>query len=329
MIGRPTSAFPIRVLLEPADRIEYTVGAGMSTDTGPRARAGVHNRRVNSRGHRLKADLSVSSVIQAIAVEYRKPLADPRSEWLSYTGGLTSEETDTSKSDSARVGVRRSRRLDDDWMRTLALDLSYDQYEIGGIESHSRLVLPGVLYDHKRADRDILPTRGRRLSLELRGTAQVIGSDTSFLQAIASARFVRSINADSRLLARATVGVTAKSDFDELPPSVRFYAGGDESVRGFDFKTLGPIDDAGNVIGGSNLLVASIEYERRLRGNFFWAAFVDAGNAFDGLDIDPAAGAGLGIKWVSPLGPLRFYLAHPLNKSDRNVRLHIRLGPDL
>ena len=320
---------PVSVQLEPADRIEYTVGVGMSTDTGPRARAGFHNRRVNSRGHRLKADLSVSEVIQALAVEYRKPLTDPRTEWLSYTAGLTSEHTDTSESDTARVGVRRSKRLSSEWIRTLALDLTYDRYDIGGVESRSRLLLPAVLYDHKRADRDIFPTRGRRLSLELRGTGEFIGSDTSFMQAIVSGRIVRSLNEDSRLLARATVGVTAKSNFGELPPFVRFFAGGDESVRGFDFETLGPVNDTGDVIGGSHLLVASIEYEHRLRGNFLWAAFVDAGNAFDNFDVDPAVGAGLGLKWLSPLGTLRFYLAHPLNKSDRNVRLHIRLGPDL
>ena len=271
----------------------------------------------------------MSKVIQALVVEYRKPLTDPRSEWLSYTAGLTAEDTDTSKSEEARVGVRRSKRMSRDWMRTLALDLTYDRYDIGGVEDSSRLVLPAVLYDHKRADRDIFPTRGRRLSLELRGTAEFIGSSTTFLQAIVSGRIVRSLNEDSRLLARATFGLTAKSDFDELPPFVRFFAGGDDSVRGFGFETLGPVDDAGNVIGGSNLLVASIEYEHRLRGNFLWAAFVDAGNAFDGTDVDPAVGAGLGLKWLSPLGPLRFYLAHPLNKSDRDVRLHIRLGPDL
>jgi translocation and assembly module TamA len=75
--------------------------------------------------------------------------------------------------------------------------------------------------------------------------------------------------------------------------------------------------------------VASVEYEHRLRGNFYGAVFVDAGNAFDDVDVDAAVGAGLGLKWVSPVGPLRFYLAHPLNKSDRSVRLHIRLGADL
>ncbi len=320
---------PVRVRLEPAARIEYTVGAGLSTDTGPRARAGFQNRRLNAKGHRVKADLGLSTVLQALSAEYRKPLRDPRSEWLAYTAGVTLEDTDTSKSDASRVGVRRSKRLNPDWMRTIALDLAYEQFEVAGLSSDSRLVLPAVLYDFKRADRDIFPTRGRRLSLEVRGTAQLLGSDTEFLQTIATARIVRSITADSRLLARVTAGFTAKSEFQELPPSVRFFAGGDDSVRGFGYEDLGPTDASGNVIGGSRLLVASAEYEHRLSGNFHWAAFVDAGNAFEQFDVDPAIGAGIGLKWVSPIGPLRFYLAHPLNKSDRNVRLHIRLGPDL
>ncbi len=320
---------PVRVLLEPADRIEYTVGLGFSTDTGPRARAGYYNRRVNKHGNRFKTDISLSPVIQGIAAEYRKPLTDPRSEWLSYSSALTSEDTDTFNNDTARVGVRRTKKVRKNWVRTLSLDLSYDQFDVGLESSSSRLVLPGIAYDHKRADRDVFPTRGRRLTFELRGTGQFLGSDTSFLQATTSLRLVRSLSDESRLLARATLGFTAKSELFELPPSVRFFAGGDESVRGFGYNTLGPEDELGNVVGGSHLLVASVEYERHMRGNFYGAVFVDAGNAFDGFDVDPAIGAGLGLKWQSPVGPLRFYLAHPLNKSDRSVRLHIRLGADL
>ena len=320
---------PIQVLLEPADRIEYTVGAGFSTDTGPRFRAGFQNKRLNPKGHRFKTDLGLSTVIQSLTAEHRRPMADPRTEWLSYTGALTSEDNDTFKSDSARVGFRRSKRISPKWLRTLSVDLMYDRFDVSAETQRTRLVLPAVAYDHKRADRDIFPTRGRRLTLELRGTGQFLGSTTSFLQTVINARFVRSLSDESRLLARATIGVTAKSEFSDLPPSVRFFAGGDESIRGFDYESLGPTDDLGNVIGGSNLLVASLEYEHLLRGNFYGAVFLDAGNAFDTLDVDPAAGAGFGLKWFSPVGPLRFYLAHPLNKSDRSVRLHIRLGADL
>ena len=320
---------PIRVLLEPADRIEYTIGAGFSTDTGPRFRAGFENRRLNSKGHRFKSDIGVSAVIQAITAEHRRPMADPRTEWLSYTAALTREDSTTFNSDTARVGFRLSKRISSNWLRTLSTDFSYERFDVGAESSRTRLTLPGVSFDHKRADRDIFPTRGRRLTVDFRGTGEFLGSDTSFLQAVANGRLVRSISSKSRLLARATIGVTAKSEFDELPPSVRFFAGGDESVRGFGFQSLGPRDDLGNVIGGSNLLVASIEYEHLLRGNFYGAVFLDAGNAFDNLDFDAAVGAGIGVKWFSPVGPLRFYLAHPLNKSDRNVRLHVRLGADL
>ena len=110
---------------------------------------------------------------------------------------------------------------------------------------------------------------------------------------------------------------------------MRFFAGGDESIRGFSYQSLGPKDEDGNVIGGSHLLIGSLEYEHHLRGNFYGAAFIDGGNAFDGTDIDPAWGTGLGIKWRSPLGPFSFYVAHPLNKSEDDFRVHVSLGADL
>jgi len=124
-------------------------------------------------------------------------------------------------------------------------------------------------------------------------------------------------------------GVTAKSEFDDLPPSVRFFAGGDQSIRGYGYQTLGPKDDQGNVVGGSNLLVASVEYERHVRGNWYGAVFVDAGNAFDALNVNAAVGVGFGVRWQSPVGPLRIYLAHPMNQSDRTIRVHVVLGSDL
>ena len=320
---------PVQVLLEPSDRIEYTVGAGYSTDSGPRVRAGYQNRRLNSKGHRFKSDISVSPVIQGLTAEHRRPMADPRSEWLSYTAAVTSEDNDTFESELARIGFRRSKRISAKWLRTLSLDLSYERFELAGVTERTRLVLPAVSYDHKRADRDLFPTRGRRLTLELRGTGEFLGSWTSFMQTVINARFVHALSDTSRLLARGTIGATAKSEFGELPPSVRFFAGGDESIRGYDYDSLGPTDDMGNVIGGSNLLIASVEYERLLRGNFYGAVFIDAGNAFDSTDVDAAVGTGIGLKWLSPVGPLRLYLGFPLNQSDDSLRVHVRLGADL
>jgi translocation and assembly module TamA len=320
---------PIRVALEPGTRIEYTLGIGASTDTGPRLRAGFRNNRLNERGHRLVTDLNVSTRIQGISAEYRKPLKDPRSDWMSYTGAVTREDNDTFINEGVRAGLRRSKRLNASWIRTLSLDVSYERYTVGLESDNTTLVLPGIAFDHKYADRDLYPNRGRRLGVELLGTSTKIGSNTSFAQAKASARWVRALGAESRILARARIGATQTSDFEQLPPSARFFAGGDESVRGFDYDSLGPTDAEGNVIGGRNLLTASIEFERRLFGNYYGAVFADAGNAFNGTDLDAAVGAGLGIKWRSPLGPIRLYVGFPVTDEASGARVHLRLGADL
>lgn len=320
---------PIDVTLTPLEKIEYTIGAGFATDTGPRLRAGYRNRRVNRKGHRFNASLRASPVQSGIIGEFRQPLRDPRAEWLSYTGAYDRENTDTSESNTARLGVRRSKRLSDSWIRTLSLDYAYESFVVADTRDDSRLVLPGIAFDHKSGDKDLYPSFGLRLAAEVRGSHTAIGSSTSFLQLIGRVRWIHSLGEKTRLITRASIGWTQDDEFDELPPSVRFFAGGDETVRGFGFESLGPEDEAGEVIGGKRLAIASVELERQVRGNFYGALFVDAGNAFNGSDVDPAVGVGLGLKWRSPIGAIRLYLAHPLNKSDQDVRVHISLGPEL
>lgn len=320
---------PVRILLQPGNRIEYTIGVGASTDTGPRFRAGFRNNRINQRGHRLITDLGVSPVVQGLTTEYRIPLADPRREWFSLTGAYSNEETDTFDNEAQRLGVRWTKAISDSWLRTLSVDASRESFEIGEDIDTIRSIVPAITFDHKRSDRDIFPQRGRRLGVELRGTDEAIGSSMSYVQATTWMRLIRSFGEGNRLLARLNAGVTASGDFTSLPPSVRFFAGGDESVRGFDYNSLGPTDAEGNVVGGSNLLVASIEYERHLKGNFYGAMFVDAGNAFDDTDFTAEVGAGIGIKWRSPLGPIRFYLGYPVSADDKSLRIHLRLGADL
>ncbi len=320
---------PVRVVLQPGTRIEYTIGVGASTDYGPRLRSGFRNNRINRRGHRLISDLGVAEEIQGVTIEYRIPLRDPRREWFSMTAGYLNEEIDAFDNETERLGIRWSKAMSDTWLRTLSVDASRESFAVGEDVDTTRLVVPAINFDHKQSDREIFPRKGRRVGFEIRGTDQAIGSSLSYIQGMAWIRWIRSFGGRNRLLARLNAGVTGSSDFSKLPPSVRFFAGGDESVRGFDYNTLGPTDSEGNVVGGDNLLVASIEYERQLKGNFYGALFVDAGNAFDGTSIDAEVGTGIGIKWRSPLGPLRLYLGYPLSDDEKSARVHLRLGADL
>ena len=320
---------PVSAVLEPGTRIEYTVGAGASTDTGPRFRAGFRNNRINPRGHRLRTDLNVSTLLQGLTAEYRMPLGDPRSEWRSFTGAVSHEQTDTFETDTVNLGFRRSHLLRSSWIRTTGFDVSYDQFEVADEREDTLLLVPSLTYDQKLADADLYPSRGRRLTFEINGTSESIGSSTTYLQLTAQARWVRALGNRTRVLARSILGYTETDDFDQLPPSVRFFAGGDESIRGYDLDSLGTLDANGEVVGGTRLVVASVEVERQITGNFYGAVFADAGNAFSDEDFDPVVGAGIGIKWRSPVGPVRLYVGFPVNEDDRDPRLHLRLGADL
>ena len=146
---------------------------------------------------------------------------------------------------------------------------------------------------------------------------------------MASAKWIWSLPNEARIIFRGEVGTTWKDDFNALPPSVRFFAGGDTSVRGYEYESLGPTDTDGEVIGGSSLAVASVEYEHPIVPRWSVAAFVDSGDAFDDSSFETNTGVGVGFRWQSPLGPIRVDVAKPFDGDDRGARLHISLGPDL
>ena len=248
---------------------------------------------------------------------------------MSLDVGVKHEETETAISDTVEFGVRRVVARRAGWQETQFIDLTVEDFIVGDVESRSRLLTPGVSWYKVRADNSLRPSRGYRLELKLSGASDSLGSDTTFGQSEASAKWIRSFENDTRLLLRAQLGFTWRSEFTELPPSVRFFAGGDNSIRGFEFESLGPVDEDGDVIGGDRLAVASIEYEVPFSTRWSGVVFADSGNAFTGSHLDARTGAGFGLRWQSPLGPIRFDIAWPINDVEEDPRLHVSLGADL
>jgi translocation and assembly module TamA len=319
----------VEVALTPSRRRQISYGVGFSTDTGPRIRFSRTNRRFNDRGHQLSVNAEISPVVSEFNANYRYPFGDPRYEWMSFDGGVKRQETDTSYSKSLEFGARRVRERVGGWSRTLMLGLLVEDFEVADQAGTSRLLMPGTLWSRVRGDNALRPANGWRIEFELRGAADNLGSDTTFVQNVSSGKWIKSLESKARLIASAKLGLTAVDNFDDLPPSVRFFAGGDNSIRGYDFQSLGPTDDAGKVIGGRGLALASFEYEHPIRNRWSFATFVDAGNAFNQRDFDVKVGAGIGARWQSPLGPIRIDVGFPVNETDHSPRLHITLGPDL
>ena len=170
---------------------------------------------------------------------------------------------------------------------------------------------------------------GLRFDLSLRAADDGFGSDVSFGQVYSSLKFITSLGGGNRLIARGSVGSTTTSEFEKLPASIRFFTGGSQSVRGYKYQSLGPEDESGDVIGGRRLLTGSIEFEHALNDRWGIAVFYDIGNAVEDFDDDLESGAGFGVRWKSPVGPVRIDLASAISLDDQPWRLHINIGPDL
>lgn len=320
---------PVTVELIPAKRRVYSAGGGFSTDTGPHGRLGYTDRRINQKGHQFDSKLFASEVLSELNASYRWPKRDPRREWFSIVTGFQHEKTDTSEQDSFKLGFLRSKTLGKNWLQTRYVDYAYEDYTVGDQSSISELIILGTNWETAVGRALSRATRGYRLSLDLRGASDSLGSDTTFMQVRAKAKLVRSLSEKVRVLARTGIGVTVKDDFEDLPASVRFFAGGDNSVRGYGFEEIGPLNADGDVIGGSYRIDGSVEIDWLFRDQWALALFVDAGDAFNNTDVDLKTGAGFGLRWYSPVGPIRLDFAHPFDDPDKDLRVHISLGPDL
>jgi translocation and assembly module TamA len=319
---------PVNIEAAAAKTRVYTGGLGFATDVGPRFRLNYRNRRINRRGHTLNGQLLASPVQSLLGIEYRIPEGDDRRDVLVFSSSVEDQDTDTSEFTSFETGLRRTRALDSGWLRTLALDWRREDFTVGDQTDVSTLLLPSINFWRGTVTTSARPKNAWRLSMDVRGTSDAIGSDTSFVQVEARARYIRSLNSRARLLTRLHLGATAKDQRDALPPSLRFFAGGDNSVRGYGFQTIGPTDEEGTVVGGSILLVGSLEFDYQLNDRWAVAAFVDSGSASQRDALDFNTGVGFGIRRLTPVGPLRIDLAAPLDL-DRSVRLHFSIGSDL
>jgi len=319
---------PVNVSLSPRKRHRYNFGLGYGTDTGARATFGWRMPRVNQKGHRIDSQIEVSEIGYDLRANYRVPVLNPRTDQLVYTVGKEKEETDTNDSvlTSVSVSLNHNRAK---WREVLTLAYEEEDFEVGDDSGDSVLLIPGVSWTRIWGSIFVNVIDGVRLNIGVRGASENFVSDTNFLQLRGGIKFITSIDPHNRFLIRGGFGTTETQDFDQLPSSIRFFAGGTKSVRGYGYEELGPTNDNGDVVGGKHLLTGSIEFEHYFDDRWGAAVFLDAGNAINNLNDDLEQGAGFGLRWKSPVGPVRIDIANAISTEEQDWRLHISIGPDL
>jgi translocation and assembly module TamA len=319
---------PTEIKLEPMPEQRVKFGIGFGTDTGVRGTVVYQDVNVAHTGHSWQSELKGSRPLQSLMTRYIIPDKKDTKSQVQFSGGYQREDlpSKTSKVLSAEGEYARSLGLDR--LGSLYVRMQQERSKAGDERTDTFLLMPGARFSHRHRDNITRPTRGYFYEMELRGSNEAIGSSPTFIQYLAYGEGLVPLPGRLSVLLRAQFGSTAITGAaEDLPISVRFFAGGDRSVRGYSYQSLGPTDSSGDVVGGKQLVVGNIELERAVGAYWGVVAFYDTGNAFNNFSsMDLAQGAGLGVRYYTVVGPVRLDLARQIGVRDPGFRLHFSMG---
>jgi len=338
---------PLAVRLTAAKRSIYSAGLSYGTDSGFGLRLGLQRRYLNPRGLKFLTQLDLTQKRKTLTAQYRVPVFSWRSGW--YSLGIQGDDEQTDYIDTRRGELSFSRSAEYSPQLNLAAAVhalrerwAYDidtTADGRALYRHASYSYPSLRVEYSQLDERLFPRRGISGWAVLGTGIDGALSDATFMQLNARASVFLGLGERSRIILRGEIGHTFTNALNDMPPSLRFYAGGDRSIRGYEWREVGPrlvrfaVDGSGSVrqldsyaLGARNMLTASVELEHYFRNDWGMAVFIDGGSAFDGTAPDWRTGAGMGLRWKSPLGPLRFDLARGLNRPDSPFTVGIGLG---
>jgi translocation and assembly module TamA len=330
---------PVQVNLTPAPRSIYTAGLNYGTPGGAGFSLGLERRYLNTRGHKALAQLDYANKRKVATVQYRVPAFAWLDGW--YTASLQAADEQTDSLDNRRLELvaSRSGQYNDHLNLVASLHVLRERWSYFTLDrptldyQYASFAFPELRAEYIDVDDRLAPRRGSGATLGLRGGKGGSNGDAAFAQLHAGVQWFRGLDADSRLIVRGEAGHTFTDELLALPPSLRYYAGGDRSVRGYGWREIGPrirnsVGDS-YALGAANVITASMEYERYFNGPWGAAVFVDSGSAFDGKTPDMHTGVGIGLRWRSPVGPVRIDIARGLDSPESPLTIHLNIGADL
>ncbi len=320
---------PITVKMEDPEFFDrYILGLGYATDEGVRGKIGWENRLINKHGHNVAVELKLAERQTSVDFLYGIPVDDPRFDKVLFGAQYHKEsweDTDTRILQGSTTYQHKDRRF----TYGGGFQLHDEKYEVGTKTGEKFLAVPFLIWSLVYADDPINTTNGLFFSIKLQGASESVFSDSTFAQSIVSGKLITTPFEGVRLISRFSAGATAVDSVEDLPPSFRFYAGGDKSVRGFAYRELASRDSSGTIIGGKYLLFGSVELEKSIYENWSLAAFVDTGKGINNIRENLGKGVGGGIRYRLPFGQIRLDVASAVSEEGNPLRIHLTVGGDL
>jgi len=329
---------PLDLELFPAKRHTIDVGIGYSTDTEERLSLTWRTPKINRHGHSQETRLEYSAINPSGRFIYNIPLTHPLNDVLQFGLRVEQNEFGDLESRQQEALVRREQRYGN-WILSYHLRLLNEQWDAGPVDGNEDYLLPGMSISHKRREGPLVnPTRGFSQFYSVEATAGQLGSSVDMTRLYANWIYVMPLAERHRLVARAEAGAALLGDGqrDDLAPSLSFFAGGSQSIRGFAYQSIGnEVDltlrdgeEREFVLGGNRLAVASLEYQYSFLKDWRGAVFVDGGDAFDEGEFDASYGAGFGVHYMTPVGAIKLELARSISEDNPGWRVHINIGAE-
>lgn len=251
---------------------------------------------INSRGHSLTSNMSISKPEQSIGANYKIPLkVNPLEQYYSIQGGYKRTDLNDTRSDTTTLNVSRNWDMSTGWQYSINTRWSLSHFTQGDVTNTTMLLYPGANASRVRQRGGMMPYWGDSQRYSVDYSNKIWGSDVEFLALQAQQVWIRTPWEGHRFVVRGTFGWIETNQFEKVPPELRFFAGGDRSIRGYKYQSISPEDSKGKLTGASRMLTGSVEYQYNVTGNWWGAVFVDSGEAvndFTKSDFKTGAGAG-------------------------------------
>lgn len=342
---------PVYVYVQSDKPRDAQVGFGYGTDSGMRLTGRLDYNLVNRDGYQAGVQTSLSKINKNVSAYVSRPWKHPLDDTIKANVKYEEELIDQGfgsfslQSKSILAGLLRNVIKDSGWNRTYSIRYRYDDLSsdinasfyrnlpirfAAGNDTQQALLF-GYGLSKTEADDPINPNFGVRQYYSVEGGAKSMLTDTNMIIAKAGVSGVYGFGEGLKhqVIGGLDGGYIWAKDFFEVPYKLRFFAGGDQSIRGYDYNSLSPLE-FDYLYGGQVLAVASFEYNYEFFPGFRGAVFADVGNAYDAnFTTDTKVGAGFGIRWASPVGPVRVDLAAGVSENDPPIRLHFFIGSPL
>lgn len=317
------------------ERPRHTValGASYSTNEGAGLNAEITRRNLTRRGDQLTADFTVAELEQSLDLTWRRPNEFGYGRGLVLSTGVSQEQTDAYDRQAITLGAGFEVVKGPDFTYTYGtnVEIVREEDEYGERDLQILSVYGSARLD--KTDSILDPRKGWRANARVEPSYTLGDASDTFVRSSAQLSAYLPVDDDQRLVlaGRAKIGAVVGAGAADLPVDTRFYSGGGGSVRGYAYQAIGPRSEDGTPLGGKSVVEGAFEARYRLRPKIGVVAFVDAGSVssdeFSDFN-DARYGAGIGVRYTTPAGPIRLDVAAPLNPTDFDdpVQVYISIG---